>query len=116
MPIEWRGEQEVRARMTEYGDRVHAAVRAVADYIAPQIERYAKENAPWTDRTANARQALHAYVEDVSRGIVAVYLSHGMTYGRYLETIAQGRWAIILPALEAHYGRIRWMLREIFRR
>ena len=41
-----------------YVARVQRAISAVGEYIAPKIEAWAKENAPWVDRTGNARQGL----------------------------------------------------------
>ena len=117
-----------------YGERVKAAVFAVGVYMAQVILNYAKQYAAWTDRTANARSALHAIVAagegkeqriegtvpseaeevvQVAANLVVIFLSHGMWYGKYLETIAAGKWAIIMPALQAHYGQVMQMLREI---
>lgn len=112
--IEWRGDEEVLRRMREYERKVLEAVKAVADYFAPIVEQYAKDNAPWTDRTANARQSLHAFTQILAEGVVALYLSHGVNYGVSLELAHQGRYAIILPALEAHYEPISRMLKGIF--
>jgi hypothetical protein len=118
-----------------YGERVKAAVFAVAVYVAQAILNYAKQYAAWTDRTANARNALHVIVVagdgkaqriegtvspeaeaivQVAAHLVVIFLSHGMWYGKYLETISAGAWAIIMPALQAHYGQVMRMLREIF--
>lgn len=112
--IEWSGDDGIRLKMDEYRGKVNQAVKAVADYFAPVIEQYAKDNARWTDRTANARQSLHAFVEVLAEDVVALYLSHGVEYGIYLELANQGRYAIILPTLQAHYSQISQMLRSIF--
>ncbi len=113
--IEWSGDDVVRANMAAYGQRVQAAKLAVANYWAPVLEAYAKENAPWTDRTGNARQALHSFVRELSSDTVALYLSHGMSYGVFLELRWAGRYAVILPTLQQHYGAVAQMLRDIFR-
>lgn len=115
MSVRWDGDDRVVRNMAVYGERVRQAVRAVADYWAPVIEAYAKDNAAWTDRTGNARQSLHAFVEQLSRDSVALYLAHGVEYGKWLELAHAGRYAIILPALQAHYGPIGEMLRGMFR-
>jgi len=125
--VEWSGDKRVRANMRAYGDRVRFAVEQVATYWAAVIEKAAKESAPWTDRTANARQSLRAYVDseaptgypnprDLAAHSVALYLSHGVEYGIYLETRFAGQYAIIMPTLQRHYGQIARMLREIFGR
>jgi len=101
--------------LEQYMARVSVAIRRVAEYYAPILENYAKTNAPWTDRTANARQSLHTFVEELSRNVVALYLSHGMNYGIHLETRYAGRYAIIWPTIEAHLPVIRRTLQGIFR-
>lgn len=112
--IEWRGADEVRRNMAVYGGKVHDAVRAVANYWAGVLEAYAKDEASWTDRTGNARQGLHTFIEELAQDTVALYLSHGVEYGKYLELRWQGRFAIIMPTLESHYAQISAMLQGIF--
>lgn len=112
--LTWQGSRQMLERIDEYGRRVHQAIRAVADYFAPVIETYAKENAIWTDRTANARQNLHGWVEELSKTVVSIWLSHGVEYGLWLEVAHQGRYQIIWPALQAHLEPIRQMLEGIF--
>ena len=112
--IEWAGDREMLARLDEYGRRVQLAVRRVAQYWSPVVEAYAKDNAPWTDRTGNARQGLQGLVEDMAESSVAIVLKGGVDYQIYLETRWAGRYAIILPTLEAHYDGVMRMVREIF--
>jgi hypothetical protein len=101
-------------RLQEYDGSVRRALHAVAEYFAPIVESYAKDNAPWIDRTGNARQGLTGSVQDISQTVVHLYLSHKMDYGVYLELKHSGRYAIILPTLEAHYGEIKKRLDSIF--
>ena len=86
-----------------YGKRLLTAVFDLAAYFAAKIEAYAKIHAPWTDRTANARQGLTARAFR-SATAVTIVLAHLMGYGIWLEVKNQGRYAIILPTLETHYG------------
>jgi len=90
---------------------------------AVRLENDAKVNAPWRDRTGNARQTLAAYatrvpksgsvqavfVSDGERLLPATYspgegialvLRHGMSYGKQLELARQGRFAIVGPTLD----------------
>lgn len=97
-----------------YDSRVMQAVASVAAYFEPILETHAKQTAPWTDRTGNARQTLFS-ASELAETVVRLYLSHGMEYGVYLELGFQGRYAVILPTLQAHYGQIGSMLRDIFR-
>lgn len=114
--IEWDQSslRQVDAAIVDYGERVMTAVRAVADYFRPVLEDYARQNASWTDRTGNARQTLHAWVDEVARDIVELWLGHGMDYGLWLEVRWGGRYAIVWPTIEQHLGQVAQMLREIF--
>jgi hypothetical protein len=132
--ISWDGDDQVKRNMIRYGQQVREAELRVAQYWAAVIQTEARRRASWTDRTGNARQALRAYTSDdpptkygagqhdyptptdLARDVVALYLSHGMEYGVHLETRYQGRYAIIMPTLERHYGEIARMLRGIFGR
>lgn len=111
----WRGVETIQANMLDYATRVRLAVLSVADFLAPMMEQYAKENAPWTDRTGNARQGLQGFVEEVSQTIVDIYISHGVDYGVFLETRWAGRWGILWPTIQAHLPIVSSMLEQIFR-
>lgn len=65
-----------------------------------RVETYAKMNAPWADRTGAARNGLTASVE-LEAGEVVLTLEHTVDYGQWLELIQDGRFAIIMPTLEA---------------
>lgn len=112
--IRWTGGGQMLARLQEYDGKVKRALHVVAEYFAPIVESYAKDNAPWTDRTGNARQGLTGSIQDISETVVHLYLSHKMDYGVYLELKNSGRYAIILPTLEAHYAEIKKRLDSIF--
>jgi len=120
----------------QYGDKIKQAVVAVALFIGARMEAYAKANAPWTDRTANARQGLFYAVGSeagdevsgsanlsgqeseaisVGKDIVALYLSGSMSYQVFLELCNAGKYAIIMKTMEAHYNELMQMLRGIFK-
>jgi hypothetical protein len=92
---------------TAYASEVHKGVYAICQYYAAQISNWMKANAPWTDRTGNARQALYTDVEQVVNQMVTLILSHGVEYGIFLETLNAGRYAIIGPALD-HFAILIW--------
>lgn len=106
--------QLVRA-FEEYGRRVTVAVKAVADFICNKMQDEARRNAPWTDRTGNARSGLFAVAEEASRDIVNLYLSHTVEYGKYLELAHSGKYAIIMPTIEKNLSVILQMLKDIFK-
>jgi hypothetical protein len=65
-----------------------------------KVEEYAKSNAPWEDRTGDARDGLIADLSEED-GVIVLELAHSVEYGIYLETIEDGAFAIIMPTLEA---------------
>jgi hypothetical protein len=65
-----------------------------------ELVEYARSNAPWEDRTGDARSGLDAefYGDEDAVGIT---LYHSVDYGVWLEIRWGGRYAIILPTVEA---------------
>jgi hypothetical protein len=82
------------------GEVILENVRQQAEDIAPDIRDAARQNAPWTDQTGDARAGLDTEVDNEGTEVV-ITLSHGVDYGIWLETIQSGRFAIIMPTLEA---------------
>lgn len=113
--IRWEGDEQVARNMRQYGDSVRQAMFQLGQRWTAQFEAEAKSEAPWTDRTANARQTLHAYPEWIERNALALYLSHGVAYGIYLETRNAGQYGIVLNVLERHYQRVMGSYRALFR-
>jgi hypothetical protein len=74
-------------------------VEALLLFYGPQVEAWMKHNAPWTDRTGNARQSLNHTVERGDHE-VALTLAHGVDYGIYLEERNGGHFAILRPAID----------------
>lgn len=67
--------------------------------VAEEALAYAKMNAPWDDRTGDAREGLDVEVESDDES-VSIQLYHTVDYGLWLEVIQSGRFAIIMPTLE----------------
>ena len=109
MGFEWvvPPEQALPELAEEYASAIHKGVLAIANRWSPQITNWMKANAPWTDRTANARQTLYTEVADVTNQMVSLTLSHGVYYGIFLEVNNAGRFAIINPALD-HFAPLIW--------
>lgn len=107
MPLVWQNApaDAVPQMVETYWQQMRAALFALANAYAPQIEAWMKENARWTDRTGNARQTLWAEAFDFVDAVVIAF-GHGMDYGTFLELAHQGRYAIITPALDEFAPRI----------
>lgn len=68
--------------------------------FAEELVQYAQQNAPWNNRTGDARSQLDSAVDSDDRELV-VSLFHGVDYGVWLEVRWSGRYAIIIPTMEA---------------
>lgn len=81
---------------------------------AKDLEKYMKANAPWQDRTGDARENLNAKVEQKGQKITII-LSNPMYYGYYLEQRMGKRFAIIDPTIKAKSGEVMESLRGLFK-
>lgn len=98
----------------EYIGRKQAGLYALLQNWAGQMDGYAKEHAPWTDRTSHARQSLHGGV-DIRGDQFYLYLSHGIEYGLWLEVANSGNYAIVGPTVDVHLPRIRQTVLDYWR-
>lgn len=94
----------IRDNLRTGSQKVMQAAYITAQRSAPDVENYMKDNAPWQDRTGNARNGLtaQAYKEGEEIGIE---LAHSVPYGIYLEVRFSGTYAIIQPTID-HMGPI----------
>lgn len=81
-------------------DFVDKACKASMMFHEGGAENWMKTNARWTDRTANARNGLAARYAGASKGVHTMVLFHQMPYGIWLEIRWEGRYAVILPAVQ----------------
>lgn len=96
--IHWSG--DLRVENFRAAERsVQRAMVAAASRTAPQAEAWMKSNATWQDQTGNARNGLGAQ-SVIAPNHVAVVLYHSVPYGIWLEVRWDGRYAIIMPAIE----------------
>lgn len=77
--------------------------------FAEELVKYAKENAPWGDRTGFARSGLSGQVDSDGQNLT-VSLFHTAPHGVWLEVRWNGRYAIILPTIEKKGSELleRW--------
>jgi hypothetical protein len=80
---------------------VDAAVDLVFDRYEAIAETEMRTNAPWTDRTANARNGLMATHDATPMVKHELTLYHTMPYGFWLEVRWSGKYAIIGPTMFA---------------
>ncbi len=89
---------ELISGLDNYKEKAEAAISKYADTSALKLQNYARKNAPWTDRTAHARQRLTGDSIVVSNGY-KLRLAHGVYYGIYLELCNEKRYAILEPTI-----------------
>ena len=74
------------------------AFRMYAETAALKLEGRAKQEASWTDRSAEARRRLKGSIQPMAKGY-RVKLSHGVDYGVWLEVANEKKYAIIEPSI-----------------
>lgn len=88
-------------KLAERRQRTMFAVETYAKNAAAMLEAEAKANAPWSDRTGNARQTItgvHGWVGSKQR----VGVAGNMAYSPYLELTQEGKNAILKPTVDKH--------------
>ena len=113
-----RGTEAVFERLENITKEMLKDCEMVACETAASMERYAKENRVWTDRTGDARKGLRGVASRSSQAISAgiyqdMYGKTGKEYGYYLENgeriVAGGitfgqKYGILKPTRNAHAG------------
>lgn len=79
----------------EANRRVDAMVATTIEYFSTRAEGYARQNAPWTDRTSNARNSLTATPRHFPFVRHEIIIAGGMPYSIWLEVRWSGRFGII---------------------
>lgn len=108
MGMEWKEtpEEMLVDLATEYARAIHTGVYLIFQRYTGEIESWMKSNAPWTDRTGNARQTLYAEVTDLANRFVELEIGQMMSYGIFLELANAGRYAILGPAIDYFLPKI----------
>lgn len=112
--IRWTNET-LQRNLGAFDDRVQSKLGQTTEYFALRVETTAKTQAPWTDRTTNARSSLAA-VARVEKGKFSIVLHHGMWYGVYLEIIADGKWGIVAKTVREQAPEFTRLMTKVFMR
>lgn len=91
---------EIESALNQFAMNAESAISLFASSAALELENYAKQNRPWTDRTGAARQRLKGTVDHPTQVEWVITLSHGVDYGIYLEFAHERKYAIIYPTLQ----------------
>jgi hypothetical protein len=87
-------------RLRGLESEVDDIITAVFEYFATRAESEMRQNAPWQDQTANARNGLKVKAVHIPNVRHTLVLYHSMPYGLWLEVRWSGRYAIIAPTMQ----------------
>jgi len=108
-------EDTLTTGMLKFPAQLEAGLFSTFEFYRPKVESAARDNAPWTDRTGNARQGLRAITEH--NGLMhAIELFHQVAYGIWLEIRWSGRYAIIVPTIKEQGQLLMGTLRGLINR
>lgn len=79
--------------------KLRAGLGLLADTAAKQLEEDAKRNAPWVDRTSNARNSIQGSYGWRGNHLV-ITVSGNMEYSVWLELAREKRYAILVPTIQ----------------
>lgn len=85
--------------------QAESAVNDVCEAGAVSMECYAKANAPWTDRTGNARRTIESFIEKENHKR-HIGVCGNMLYSPALEMLYGKKYAILYPTVQAKTGEI----------
>lgn len=101
--------------LAKFDGRARKVIDATMKYQAAKSEAWMRTNAPWTDRTTNARNGLFGMViDDIGENVWLLVLSHSVSYGIWLEVRNNGQYAIVRPAFLKAQRELMKRLSRIF--
>ncbi|MBT9137203.1 MAG: hypothetical protein DDT34_02290 [Firmicutes bacterium] len=104
---------DVQRNLDVWAKHQRGAAVTLAKNWAGQLEGRAKKNAPWQDRSSNARNGLFGTVE-VRGDVIYIRVAHSMEYGIFLELANDGRFAILKPTVDASTTEVERAYRRLW--
>ncbi len=89
-------------QLERIGRDIAPTIETVLMDIAGQMESDAKRDAPWTDRTGNARRTMKGFVATEDDTSLLVGIAGYMSYSPDLELRYGRRYAILVPTLDRY--------------
>lgn len=86
--------------------KLGAMILMYASTKAIKLQSEMQKNRPWTDRTGMAKATLRAVVSQPNENMIRITLSHGVSYGIWLELAHQKQFAIIGPTVQKESPKI----------
>ncbi len=110
-------QDQITPNLLAFPARLLDALEGLMEDLAPEVEDWMKSNAPWDDKTGNARDGLSA---EAFAGPTQVGLDVGhspdIPYGIYLEYSNDGKYAIVRPTLRVQGRRVMQETNGLFDR
>ena len=103
---------EVIKNLTELEGRVKAGLEVVGQTVGAQMKSYAQANAPWKDRTGNARGGLD-YDCKWEGTTLDISVFHTVDYGIWLEIAHAQRFAILQNARDSQVETFKNMIKAM---
>lgn len=96
---------ENNLKFDEVLTKVKAGIQLFGETAGKDLEAKAKANAPWTDRTTNARNSIQGGFQwNDKNGMI--YVSGDTDYFKYLELYHEKKWAILWPTITENQSEI----------
>lgn len=96
----------VKKQLEAFKSKMITTITRYCEAEARNLEAYMKYNKPWTNRTGQATQRLTGISKQTSPTEWTITLSHGVSYGIFLELCHEGKYAIIQPTITAKSGDV----------
>jgi len=104
---------DIAKNLAEFTPKMRANAAVIVDREADLATANMKSNAPWTDRTGNARSTLATDVKHRADADEMI-LHGGMPYQVYLETMQAGRFAAIVPETRHRGPHVMAQMTQLF--
>lgn len=91
-----KNQAQLSKNFRNMGPIIYSVIKQIIDNNFIIAENYAKSNAPWTDRTGDARRSISS-VDDSNSNTIRYYITIGVDYGIWLEIANQGKYRILVP-------------------
>jgi hypothetical protein len=100
MALKITGVKEMQKNMDNATERVVGRIVVAMEMAKIEMENTAKDTAPWTDRTGNARNSITGSGVEKDKDVLKIGLAIGVDYGKYLELCHFGKYRIVWPTIE----------------
>ena len=112
---------EIKKRLDLIFTRTHESIISGGEQIAEEMKQYAKKNAPWTDRTGNARRTLDSvnkfgWENTSEENIYFIGVCGNMPYSPDLELKYKKKYAILGPTVKEYSDDMLENIRNVISR